>query len=359
MQKLESPSCFIGINNKDFISFGSGQPDLEPPEPVFNIIQQLTKGWKFQYGLVQGQPELREALSRYHQNLKIKPDNFIITNGSSEAIDLALRILINPGDYIVMLKPFYYSYPHYVKINKGRPVYCSTNGSQVDLEEFEFILKSYHPKAFILNSPGNPTGAVFKPSTIKSLIRLCKNYNVYVISDEVYSKLIYEGEHYSPRGDNIIGINSFSKTFSMCGLRVGYAYSTNDELIKKMIEIKTHTSMNTNTLVQEMALQAINTPQNYIRKQFKVWKERRDYIYEKLMDMGLSLGNPQGAFYVLPKIKNPDRAVSKLFFDYKTITYKGEWFGAPGHIRLSYALDLEKIKEGLKRIEAYLKTCNI
>jgi len=125
--------------------------------------------------------------------------------------------------------------------------------------------------------------------------------------------------------------------------------------VDRAIDIKVHTSMNTNTLAQEMALRAMDVPQSFVDRQTKIWRERRDFICDGLANLGFSLWKPEGAFYVLPKIKDSGRVVSELFYKHKVITYDGAWFGAPGRIRLSYALDVEKIKEGLARIGTYLK----
>ena len=142
----------------------------------------------------------------------------------------------------------------------------------------------------------------------------------------------------------------------MCGLRIGYLWSLDKELVDGIIEMKTHTSMNTNILGQEMAYEATKTPKSFIYDQVKIWRERRDFIYKGLSDMGLDLWKPEGAFYVLPRIKNPRNFVWDMYKKYKVITYLGEWFGASDRVRFSYALDIDDIKEGLSRVKKYLKS---
>lgn len=141
----------------------------------------------------------------------------------------------------------------------------------------------------------------------------------------------------------------------MCGLRIGYLWSRDRALVEKVVDIKVHTSMNTNLLGQEMAFEASKTPRSFIEKQRKIWQERRDMLYGGLISLGFDLWKPEGAFYVLPRIKNSGRVVSELFYKHKVIVYDGAWFGAQDRIRLSYALDVSYIQEGLSRIKKYIQ----
>ncbi len=321
---------------------------MPPPEGVFKILPEYRQ---FKYGLIQGQENLRQALAKQYAGSDQK--NFVITNGASEAIDLALRTIGKPGDKVLLHKPYYYSYVPLVEKNYLEPVYTETIDGKIDFEDFEEKIKDC--KIVIINSPSNPTGRIQEISTLKKIEKICKELNVTIISDEVYKDLIYKRENYMLQGDHVVTINSFSKTFAMCGFRVGYLYSNDKNIVQNVIELKTHTSMNTSIIAQEMAFEATKAPKSYLEKQLKIWKQRRDFIYDGLLDIGLELEKPEGAFYVLPKFPNPRKAVTELFRKYKVITYLGEWFGAPNHIRLSYALNQEKIEEGLKRIGKYLE----
>jgi aspartate aminotransferase len=343
-----TPSMFIGVQGNDIISFGSGQPDLPPPERVYKILPSYRQ---FKYGLIQGQENLRNALSKQFEGSG--KDNFVITNGASEALDLTFRAVCKQREKILIHKPYYYSYVPLIKFNHLEPVFTETVKGKIDIDDFDKKVRGC--KAFLINSPSNPTGRIQEINTLKKIEKLCADLNVTLISDEVYKDLMYTRENYMLNGDNVITINSFSKTFAMCGFRVGYIYSNNKSIIDDVVEIKTHSSMNTNILGQEMAFEALKVPEEYAKNQVKVWKERRDVIYEGLQKLGLELWKPEGAFYVLPKIKNPKDAVWTLFKKHKVITYLGDWFGAPDRIRLSYALDVDKIEEGLKRIGKYLE----
>lgn len=349
-KKISSPASFIGVEGGDIISFGSGQPDLAPPKEVFTNLETPRL---FKYGLIQGEEKLRTALAGEYP--KAQAGNFVITNGASEALDLTFRAIHGMHGRVTVLlcRPYYYSYPPIVRLAGLQPVYTDLVEGKIDLEDFKKKVRGV--KAVLINSPSNPTGRVEDLETLRAIEKICARLGVYIISDEVYKDLIYERKNYLIKGAHVITVNSFSKTYSMCGLRVGYLYARDPRLVQAVIGIKIHTSMNTNILGQEMALRAMKVPRRFVTGQTAIWRERRDFIHGGLVGMGFDLWKPEGAFYVLPKIKNSARAVSELFYKHKVIVYDGAWFGAPGRIRLSYALELPKIKEGLARIKHYIK----
>ncbi len=346
-KKINSPAFFIGKGNGELISFGSGQPDLPPPPEVYRILPDYRD---FKYGLVQGQENLRQALAKQYPYAAA--ENFVITNGASEALDLVLRALYEPGAKIYLPKPYYYSYPHNVQLAFMEPVYYELAEGKIDFEKFERGVNGC--RAILINSPANPTGSIQELAVLKKIEQLAHRLGIYIISDEVYKDLIYDRKNYLFEGKKIITLNSFSKTFAMCGFRVGYVYAREKWLIDKIVEMKTHTSMNTNILGQEMAYEATKVPRRYVDSQIKIWKERRDMIYNGLRGLGLNLWKPEGAFYVFPKFKNPNKVVNDLYYKYKMITYDGTWFGDSQRVRFSYALDVEKIQEGLRRLKKYL-----
>jgi len=348
MQEITSPSFFIGKDNPDLISFGSGQPDLPPPDEAFDILPTYRD---FKYGLVQGMLKLRETLASQYSGANA--ESFVVTNGASEALDLSLRALASPKAKVMLPRPYYYSYPFNVRFAGMESVFYDLEKGKINFENLKNNLEGV--KIILINSPSNPTGTIQDIETLKKIEKIAKEKNIYIISDEVYKDLIYERENYLIQGENVLTINSFSKTYAMCGFRIGYVYARRKEIIKKIIELKTHTSMNTNILGQEMALAAMRVPTIFLEDQRLIWRKRRDLIYDGLKSLGLDLWNPEGAFYVFPKIKNPQKVMHDLYYKYKLIVYNGAWFGAPERIRLSYALSEEKIKEGLKRIKKYLE----
>lgn len=349
--KLKSPADFIGKQGNGVISFGSGQPDLPPPKEAF---EGLDLNRDLRYGLIQGELKLREALSDEYPGSTA--ENFVITNGASEALDLVFRCW-GKGQKVLLPRPYYYSYLPIIEMAGMVPVFTDLVEGRIDIDDFEKKIRSC--KAVLINSPSNPTGRVEAIETLKAIERLTQKFGAYVVSDEVYKDLIYERENYHVQGDHVITINSFSKTYCMCGLRVGYLWSADKKVVEDACEMKTHTSMNTNLVGQDIALAAMKAPKEYIRNQQKIWRERRDFIYEGLLKLGFDLWKPEGAFYVLPKCKNAREFLSLLFQEYKVITYLGEWFGAPDRIRLSYALDVKQIEEGLDRIKEAMKKVEV
>lgn len=347
-EPISGPAFFIGKGDDTLVSFGSGQPDLPPPLQAYDILKTYTG---FKYGLIQGEESLRAALCVNYPGAK--SEHFIITNGASEAIDLVLRAISEPGAKVLLPRPYYYSYPFNVEYaNMASAYYDLDTDGKIDFDVFAAAVQGC--KAVLINSPSNPTGTVQEVETLKKIEALCEKLGVYVISDEVYKDIIYVRENYLLQGPRVVTVNSFSKTYAMCGLRVGYIYSQNSELVQKIIEMKTHTAMNTSIVGQIMALAALSAPGSYVAHNLEIWKARRDLMYDGMKNLGLELWKPEGAFYVLPKFKDSSRAVSDLYNNYKVITYDGTWFGAPDRIRFSYALDASKIQEGLRRLKAFL-----
>lgn len=349
--KLKSPADFIGKQGPGVISFGSGQPDLPPPKEAFEGVDLKRD---LRYGLIQGELKLREALAREYPGST--PENFVITNGASEALDLIFRSW-GKGQKVLVPRPYYYSYPPIIEMAGMVPVYTDLVDGRIDMEDF--LKKVKGCKAVLINSPSNPTGRVEEIASLRAIEEVTREMGIYVVSDEVYKDLIYERENYHIQGDHVITVNSFSKTYCMCGVRVGYLWSADKKVVEDICEMKTHTSMNTNLVGQDMALSAMKAPKGYIDEQKKIWRERRDFIYKGLQDLGFDLWKPEGAFYVLPKCKNSREFVSLLYQEYKVITYLGEWFGAPDRIRLSYAMDIKQIEEGLGRIRSAMTRISV
>ncbi len=349
--KLKSPAEFIGKQGPGVISFGSGQPDLPPPKEVFESVKIRQD---LRYGLIQGELNLREALAKEYPSSTA--ENFVITNGASEALDLIFRAW-GKGGKVLLPRPYYYSYPPIIEMAGMQPVYTDLVKGRIDLDDFKKKVKGC--KAVLINSPSNPTGRVESIETLKEIEKITAELGVYVVSDEVYKDLIYERENYHIKGNHVITVNSFSKTYCMCGVRVGYLWSADKKIVEDICEMKTHTSMNTNLVGQDLALAAMKAPKEYAAKQLEVWRERRDFIYKGLTDLGFDLWKPEGAFYVLPKCNNAREFLTVLYQNYKVITYLGEWFGAPDRIRLSYALDVKLIAEGLSRIKDAMKRVKV
>ncbi len=348
-----SPAAFIGVHGDDIISFGSGQPDLPPPKEVYKILPNYSD---FKYGLIQGQENLRDALAKQYPHSS--SESFVVTNGASEALDLTLRVIASYDHHlpkkVLITKPYYYSYPHMIKFSGMEPVFVNTHNGRIDMDDLRD--KIGNCRAIIINSPSNPTGRVEAVESLKEIEKIATKQGTYILSDEVYKDLIYIRENYLIQGPHVVTINSFSKTYAMCGFRVGYLWSLDSQLVNDVIAIKTHTSMNTNILGQEMAFEATKVPRKFIDDQLIIWEERRNLLYSGLKALGFDLWKPEGAFYMMPKVDNARDFVWDLYKDYDVITYLGDWFGSPGRVRFSYALDVDKIEKGLSKIKDYLQT---
>ncbi len=352
MPAIESPAFFIGkgaTGEGDLISFGSGQPDLPPPPATFNILKSFAG---FKYGLVQGEENLRAAIAKEYPSAIA--EEIVVTNGASEAIDLVLRAIAVPGGKVALPKPYYYSYPHNVTLAGMTPVFYELEKGKINIDTFERSVQGC--RAVMINSPSNPTGTVQDVEVLRRIEEMCNDLGIYVLSDEVYKDLMYERENYLLKGKRVVTINSFSKTYAMCGHRLGYFHTLDRELVSRVVDMKSHTSMNTSIVSQAMGLAAMSERPTYVASHVPVWEKRRDAIYQGMMELGLDLWRPEGAFYVLPKFKNPSRVMHDLYYNYGMITYDGTWFGSPDRLRFSYALDEAKITEGLKRLGRFLET---
>ncbi len=348
--RLDSPADLIGRQGNGIISFGSGQPDLPPPPEVFD-------GWDIRtdmrYGPVQGELALREALAQ--ENPGSSPEQFVITNGASEALDLVFRQW--GSGKVLVPRPYYYSYPPLIERAGMEPVYTDVVDGRIDFDDVRRKLPDC--RVMLINSPSNPTGCVEDIATLQAIETLTAELGVAIVSDEVYKNLIYERENYPLHGDHVVTINSFSKTYALCGARVGYLWSSDPSIVENVCEMKTHTSMNTGLMAQDMALRAMQAPKEYVERQRDIWRQRRDFIYKGFCDLGFDLWRPEGAFYILPTCKNARAFLTLLYEEYDVITYLGEWFGAPDRLRLSYALDIEQIAEGLDRIADAMKRVEV
>ncbi len=350
--EIASPAFFIGkgaAGEGDLISFGSGQPDLPPPPSAFSVLESF-RGFK--YGLVQGEVSLRTAIAKEYPSATAQ--EFVVTNGASEAIDLVLRAISVPGGRVALPRPYYYSYPHNVMLAGMTPVYYDLEKGKINFDTFEKTVQGC--RAVMINSPSNPTGTVQDVDTLRKIEELCNNLGIYVLSDEVYKDLMYERENYLLKGKRVVTINSFSKTYAMCGHRLGYFHSLDRDLIERIVDMKSHTSMNTSVMSQAMGLAAMGERATYVASHVPVWEKRRDSIYKGMIALGLDLWKPEGAFYVLPKFKNPSRVMHDLYYNYHMITYDGTWFGSQDRLRFSYALEEAKIVEGLSRLEKFLQS---
>ncbi len=358
-------------NSKDIISLGVGEPDFVTPWEIRKEgINALDRG-STTYTSNLGLPELRMAISYFlktHYNLTYDPEKEImVTIGASEAIDLALRALLNDSDEVLVPEPSYVSYAPCVTLTRGIPVFVPTD------EKNNFILTpddlkskiTSKTKVLILPYPNNPTGAIMKKEELEEIVNIIIEHDLIVISDEIYSELTYEGRHVSIASlpgmkERTILINGFSKAFAMTGWRLGYIAAEHG-FIEAMNKIHQYTTICAPITAQYAAIRGIYECEEDIVKMRETYDKRRKFIVNGFREMGLDCFEPKGAFYIFPSIKKTGMTsqefCEKLLKEEKVAVVPGDAFGPSGEgfIRVSYAYSIDKIARALERIKNFAK----
>jgi len=355
------------------ISLGIGEPDFVPPLHVRDAAKQAFDEGKTHYMHTAGIPELRVALmkkTRRDYGLSYDPESeVLVTVGGTEAIFLASLMLTNPGDEVLVLDPGFVCYKPSILMAEGIPVFVplvEENDFALNVEAVMSLITK-KSRVIITNSPNNPTGSVFSHDDLAGLAKLAVEHDLIVISDEVYEKMTYDdAKHYClatfpGMRERTIVVNSFSKTYAMTGLRVGYALGP-EELIAPMMLAHQFTTACVSGPAQYAAISALEGPQNCVKDMVQQFKRRRRFLHARLNEIeGFRCGLPKGAFYMFPNIQKFGRS-SKEFAAYllesaKVVTVPGSAFGecGEGYLRFSYATAYEKIEEALGRIEKAVK----
>lgn len=364
---------FFDIVNemKDAISLGVGEPDFDTPWHIRDEgIYALERGRTF-YTSNAGLKDLREEIANYlkrTQGIHYNPDNeILVTVGGSEAIDIGLRAIINPGDEVIIPQPSYVSYEPCAILAGAKPVI-------IDLKsENEFRLKpdellnaiTDKTKILILPYPNNPTGAIMEKKDLEAVARIIKEKDILVMSDEIYAALTYKGKHVSIASldgmkERTILINGFSKAYAMTGWRLGFACAPK-EITAQTTKIHQYAIMCAPTTSQYAAVSALRNGDNDVEMMRQSYNQRRRFLLNAFKEMGLECFEPYGAFYVFPCIKEfnmtSEEFATKLLMEEKVAVVPGTAFGecGEGFVRISYAYSLENLKEALSRIENFIK----
>lgn len=365
---------FFDIVNEmpDAISLGVGEPDFDTPWHVREEgIYSLERGRTY-YTSNAGLMELREEIAKYTKEklgLLYNPKSeIVITVGGSEAIDIALRAMLNPGDEVILPEPCYVSYLPCVKLAGGIPVTVELK------EEYEFRLQKEQlleaitdkTKILVLSYPNNPTGAIMTKKDLEAIAEVVREKDLYVISDEIYGALTYGGEHYSIASfpemqERTIVINGFSKAFAMTGWRLGYAMGPKI-IIEQMTKIHQFCIMAAPTTSQYAAISALKNGEKDVEEMKKSYNQRRNFLMSAMKRMKLQCFEPYGAFYIFPCIKEfgitSEEFATRLLEQEKVAVVPGSAFGAcgEGFIRISYAYSIEELKRALERVEHFIQT---
>lgn len=356
---------------ENVISLGVGEPDFATPWHIAeNAIFSMSKG-KTHYTANRGLIELRNAISNYHKvrfNEHYDPQSeIIVTVGGSEAVDLACRTLLEPGDEVIVLDPNYVAYAPAIQMNYATPVPIKINQKN----DFKLLPEDLaaaitdKTKAIILNFPSNPTGGVMTYEDYEKIVPILKESGIWVISDEIYAELLFEGDFASPSQfeeirDQVIVINGFSKAFAMTGWRLGYLLS-NKELSKQMNKIHQYVIMCAPIAAQYAGIEAMEHGMNDVVEMREAYRRRRNLLVKRLNEMGLPTNLPHGTFYVFPDITSTglssEEFCEKLLNEEQVACVPGTAFGesGEGHIRISYAYSLDHLIEACKRMERFVK----
>ncbi|MCF6408201.1 pyridoxal phosphate-dependent aminotransferase [Pseudalkalibacillus salsuginis] len=383
--KALTPSSTLAITAKahalraeghDVIGLGAGEPDFNTPEHIIENAQKAMNEGYTRYTPAGGLPKLKESIIeklQRDQELSYDPGEVIVTTGAKHALYTLFQVLLDDGDEVIVPTPYWVSYPEQVKLAGGVPVHVEgkeENGFKITPEQLDDAI-SEKTKAVIVNSPSNPTGAIYSSEELKAIGEVCLKHDILIVSDEIYEKLTYFGEHHvsiaqlsTELKENTIIINGVSKSHAMTGWRIGYAVGNRD-VIQAMTNLASHSTSNPTSIAQHAAIAAYDGTQEPVEEMKKAFEERLDKVYKQLIQIpGFKCEKPKGAFYLFPNVtealeltgfKDVDDWVEAILEYEKVALVPGSGFGAPGNVRLSYATSLSVLEDALTRIRNFME----
>lgn len=374
-----APSVTLGITakakamkaeGKKIFSFAAGEPDFDTPENIKKAAAEALARGETKYTASEGALDLRNAIVsklKKDNNLSYSAKQIVVSNGAKHSLFNVILALCQEGDEVIIPAPFWLSYPEMVNIAGGRPVILTCREEDDYKMTPESLEAAITPKtkALIVNSPSNPIGIVYTEGELRAIADVAVKHGVYVISDEIYEKLVFGGVKHVSIGsfsDDIfkltVTVNGFSKAYSMTGWRLGY-FAAPMDIVDAVNALQSHSTSGPNTFAQFGGLEALTGPQDAVEKMRKAFEERRDYLYKRLVAIdGITCVKPGGAFYVLPNISS--FGLDSLTFADKLLESKGVAvvpgvaFGADQTVRMSYACSMDNIKGGVDLIEEFV-----
>lgn len=384
--KVESitPSSTLAITAKakelkeqghDVIGLGAGEPDFNTPDYIIEASYKSMLEGHTKYTPAAGLPKLKQAIcDKFKQDngLEYTPDQIIVSTGAKHALSSIFQTILEDEDEVIILTPYWVSYPEQVKIAGGNPIYVEgkeDNQFKATKEQIAAAVTE-KTKAIIINSPSNPTGMTYSKEELLAIGNLCLEKGILIISDEIYEKLLYDGaEHVSiaqlspELKEQTLVVNGVSKSHSMTGWRIGYTAGRKD-VIKKMANLASHTTSNPAVMAQYGAIAAYTEDDGSVEKMRQAFEERLAKVIDRVNELpGFTCQKPQGAFYLFPNVKeavekspyqNTEEWVKALLEEAKVAVVPGDGFGAPDNIRLSYATSLEQFETAIDRIEEFV-----
>lgn len=361
----------------DVLSLTVGEPDFVTPKNIQKAaIASIEDGRASYYTPSGGIPELKQAIVSYVEReyqLRYQPKQVIVTDGAKYALYLLFQAILNVGDEVIIPVPYWVSYGEQVKLAEGKPVFVSSTQEQsfkVSVAQLEAV-RTDKTKAIILNSPSNPTGVIYTEEELRQIGEWAVAHNILIIADDIYGRLVYNGHRFTPiatiseaiRQQTII-INGVSKTYAMTGWRIGFAVG-DEKIIQAMTQLASQSTSNPVAVSQYAAIEALTGEQTTVEDMRQAFEKRLNHIYPKVAALpGVSLIKPEGAFYLFPNVKktleicgydNVTNWVEDLLQEAHVALVTGEGFGAPEHVRMSYATDLMTLEKAIERMNDFIE----
>ena len=363
----------------DVVGFGAGEPDFDTPQHIKDAAVEAIRIGMTKYTPASGTLELKKAVCanlKKNHDLSYGPDQIVISNGAKHSLFNAFQAIVNPGDEVLIISPYWLTYPELVKMAGGIPVFVEAKESNnfEPLADIEAAVTE-RTKAIIVNNPSNPCGCMYSQKTLENIAEIAKRHDFFIVSDEIYGKLVYDGKKHLSIANlsddaytRTILVNGLSKTYAMTGWRIGYTAST-AEIAKVMGSYQSHATSNPCSVAQFAGVEALTGPQDEIEKMREEFNERRKLMVKLVNEIdGVSCVTPMGAFYVMmnisklkgrrldgEEIKGSVDFAEKLLEKKLTAVIPGAAFGADDFVRLSYAISRENIEKGIGRIAEFVK----
>ena len=377
--QMTASAAELRSQGEDVINFGVGEPDFNTPEHIIEAGKQAMKDGYTKYTPGSGMLELKEAIQTKLKNLtgiNYNPENIIVSNGGKQSLSVACQALFDRGDKVIVFSPYWVSFPEFIRIAGAEPLFVNTISNEQFEPDFDDLISKIDGsvKGVFINSPSNPTGGVWSDKAISKLLKLSKEQDWIVISDETYEELVYDNEFKAIEtlddyGCEIITIRSMSKTYAMTGWRIGYT-TANKDIVKAMSKIQGQTTSCPNAIGQKASVAALLGDHEPVRQMKEKFRNRRAVMYNELNGIeNVHCDMPGGAFYMFPDFsfylnkENEDGKILQDTFDLsdyiladaKVVTVAGDGFGASGYLRFSFATNKDTIISGIDRIKKSLK----
>jgi aspartate aminotransferase len=360
----------LRAQGREIISLNVGEPDFPTPDSIINATKKALDENKTRYSLVQGIKELRQGIAKKvtrDNNYNVTYENIILGNGSKHILYNIFQTIINPGEEVIIPSPYWVTFPESVKLAGGIPVFVSTKDLQLDLEAIEKAITK-KTKAIIINTPNNPTGAVYPKEDLQKVVELAEKHDFFIIADEAYEMLTFDNVPHVAMAslgekafNRTLTVQSFSKSYCMTGFRVGYLVGP-AEIVEGMNKLQSHLSGNNCTFAQYGALEALEIDQSELKCMIDDLQKRRDLAYKLCKEVFPNTIKPEGAFYLYPSVKEflgekfkTDEDLAKyILMEAGVAILPGSFFGTDGYLRFSFAGSEKNIQKAFEQIKAVL-----